>query len=95
VVEDESAAVPVEVEAGGVIFFSYGVAHRTGANQTDRERAGLAFHFLHADHIRGDKNKSDFIRLRGDGATAGVSEYDVDLSNAWAELVNNAVTGGA
>ena len=31
-------------------FFCYGTAHCTRANTTDRERAGMAFHFLHTDY---------------------------------------------
>ena len=46
---DESQAVPVEIKAGGVIFFSYGTPHATGANTTEHERAGVALHFLNAD----------------------------------------------
>lgn len=46
---DETQAVPVEIKAGGVIFFSYGTPHATGANTTETERAGVALHFIHAD----------------------------------------------
>jgi len=38
----EERAVTIELPAGGVLFFAYGVAHCTGANNTDKERAGLA-----------------------------------------------------
>jgi len=43
---DQSQEVLVEVPAGGVAFFNYGVAHSTGPNTTARERAGLALHFM-------------------------------------------------
>ncbi len=43
---DEDLAVPIELEAGGVVFFCFGTPHGTAANNTDRERAGLAYHFL-------------------------------------------------
>ena len=50
----EERAVPIELEAGGVAFFCYGTAHSTRANTTDRERAGMAFHFLHTpSRLRG------------------------------------------
>ena len=42
---DPSQAVPVNVPAGGVVFFNFGVAHCTGDNTTEQERAGAAFHF--------------------------------------------------
>ena len=46
----EERAEPIELEAGGVAFFCYGTAHCTRANTTGRERAGMAFHFLHTDY---------------------------------------------
>jgi phytanoyl-CoA hydroxylase len=46
---DETKAIPVEIKAGGVIFFCYGTPHATGANTTDHERAGVALHFLNSD----------------------------------------------
>ncbi len=94
VVDDESAAVPVEVDAGGVIFFNYGIAHRTGPNRANHTRAGLAFHFLRTDYIRHDKKSEDYIHLRGDDATEGVREYGVNLSGAWTKQVNNAIANG-
>ncbi len=42
---DPSEAVSVEVPAGGVVFFNFGVAHATGTNPTDKPRAGAAFHY--------------------------------------------------
>ena len=42
---DESKAVPIELPAGGVLFFNWGVPHCPKANTTDRPRAGLALHF--------------------------------------------------
>ena len=46
---DETKAIPVEIKAGGAIFFCYGTPHATGANTTDSERAGVALHFIHTD----------------------------------------------
>src|SRR5205823_6961542 len=48
----EEQAVAVELPAGGVVFFCYGTAHATGANRTDRDRAGVAIHFLRADYAQ-------------------------------------------
>ncbi|MBW3623873.1 MAG: phytanoyl-CoA dioxygenase family protein, partial [Armatimonadetes bacterium] len=44
----EERAVPIELPAGGVVFFAYGVAHCTKANTTEKERAGVALHFINA-----------------------------------------------
>src|SRR5262249_21142577 len=46
---DEHEAVSVELPAGGVVFFAYGVAHATGGNPTDADRAGVALHFINGD----------------------------------------------
>lgn len=35
--------------AGGVIFFNFGVLHRTSDNLSDGNRAALVYHFLHTD----------------------------------------------
>ena len=42
---DEDLAVPIEIEAGGVVFFCFGTPHGTTPNTSERERAGLAYHF--------------------------------------------------
>lgn len=46
---DESKAVPVELPAGGVLFFAFSTPHCTRANNTDKARAGVAYHFLRHD----------------------------------------------
>jgi ectoine hydroxylase-related dioxygenase (phytanoyl-CoA dioxygenase family) len=51
---DESKAVTVELKAGGVLFFNFGILHCTRANTTDRERAGLALHFINQDSMSAD-----------------------------------------
>lgn len=91
IVDDESAAVPVEVEAGGVIFFNYGIAHRTGPNLSESERAGLAFHFLRTDYINREQTAWEYIHLRGEQSSHGVSEYGHDLSNAWQQQVDRVL----
>jgi phytanoyl-CoA hydroxylase len=48
---NEEEAVYVEVPAGGVVFFNFGVAHATGPNPTDNPRAGAAFHFATSDLV--------------------------------------------
>lgn len=45
----DDEAVAIELPAGGVLFFNYGIVHCTKANTTDRERAGLALHFFNGD----------------------------------------------
>lgn len=87
----EEKAVTVELPAGGVLFFCYGTAHCTGPNRTDRGRAGVAFHFLHADYAQ--KNLIEEGRdyrpyITGPQATGGMAEYgekidwDVEVKSA-------------
>jgi len=78
----EERALPIELEAGGVAFFCYGTAHCTGANNTDRERAGIAFHFLRTDFI---PTEARFLRthLSGPEATGGEKEYGTKVAGTW------------
>ena len=40
----EGDVVPCATKAGGVVFFSYGIAHSTRDNTSDAERGGIAYH---------------------------------------------------
>jgi phytanoyl-CoA hydroxylase len=87
---DERRAIPIELPAGGVVFFAYGTPHCTRANQTDADRAGLAYHFLNASQLKNAKGTIGTI-LTGPEATGGVKEYGIDLSEAWPEYVRGAL----
>jgi ectoine hydroxylase-related dioxygenase (phytanoyl-CoA dioxygenase family) len=81
---DESKAVPVELPAGGALFFNFGVAHCTKANTTDRERAGLALHFLNAGFIPGERRWPPATPLlSGPDADGGKALWGEDLRGAW------------
>jgi ectoine hydroxylase-related dioxygenase (phytanoyl-CoA dioxygenase family) len=91
---DESKAVPVELPAGGVVFFAYGTPHCTRGNNTDSDRAGLAYHFFHQSQLKpGDSAITIGTILTGPDATGGKKEYGVDLSDAWEQLVEKATQG--
>ncbi len=47
----EADAVPIELPAGGVVFFNLAVPHATGPNATGGQRAGVAWHFLNEAHV--------------------------------------------
>ena len=90
---DEAKAVPVELKAGGALFFCYGTPHCTRGNSTDHDRAGAAFHFL-----RTDANDGAFLRqwgpakpgnphVLGPQASDGVQEYGKRMTNAFAREV--------
>ncbi len=83
---DEGEAIPVEIGAGGAIFFAYGTPHATGANVTDRERAGVALHFLNGDQNGAARAGFEVDKrpwLTGPQATGGLREYGVRVSGTW------------
>jgi len=94
---DEAAAVAVELPAGGVALFGYRTAHATGANATDRPRAGFAMHFANADHAATDGDHLDRAGrpvdytpgtpgrpwINGPSASGGRREYGVDCALHW------------
>lgn len=79
---DESKAVAVEVAAGGVVFFNYGIAHCTRANTTDKDRAGLACHYLHIDNVP-EEQRFNKVHITGPDATGGEAEYGVKVAGTW------------
>lgn len=88
---NEAQAVPIELPAGGVVFFAYGTAHCTRANMTDRERAGVALHFLNGEVIGPDYfNPNERMKhpyLTGPKADGGLAAYGENLTGAWESLV--------
>ena len=92
----EDQAVAIEFPAGGAVFFAYGVAHATGANETNRDRAGAAYHFLNADVIPSKEyfrpeDAQKHPTLSGSNASDGSSEYGVSLAGTWDEEVARVV----
>lgn len=95
---NESKAVPCEIKAGGVIFFAYGTPHCTRGNTTDRDRAGLACHFLHEDFITSEmaaKGRENFPHLSGAKCSGGLKEFGVSVVNTWAQEVDGALAKDA
>jgi len=92
---DETQARPVELKAGGVVFFAYGVPHCTRANRTEKDRAGIAFHFLHADCLKDDLDNA--VRplgtvLNGAECTGGAKEYGVKVEGTWEVEIEKLLT---
>jgi phytanoyl-CoA hydroxylase len=87
---DESRAVPIELPAGGVVFFCYGTPHATGGNATDHERAGVALHFLNGDED-GEANGGFPLGKRpyltGPDATGGEREYGTTIAGTWEDEI--------
>ena len=75
---------------------AYGTAHSTKANTTDRERAGLAFHFLHTACV--DRAKLIGQRrgqpiLVGPEDTGGQAEYGVRVAGTWKREIERVLEG--
>ena len=86
---DEAKAKPIEIKAGGALFFCYGTPHCTRGNGTDRDRAGAAFHFLRTDANNGaflqqwGSAKPGNPHISGPLASDGVQEYGKRMSGAF------------
>ena len=91
---DESKAIAVEVPAGGVIFFNYGVMHCTRANNTDKPRAGMAYHFLRTDAVDESHNGQAFF-VCGKEATGGEKEFGVNVEGTWDNEVEKTLKRNA
>ena len=80
--------------AGGAAFFCYGTAHCTGDNSTDRERAGIAFHFLRTDFAAPglvEPDREARPHLTGPEASGGLREYGVEAAGTWDLEVERAL----
>ncbi len=86
----EDRAVFANLPAGGCAFFCYGIAHATGFNRTDADRAGLAMHFLRGDFAAAELLEADRDCrpwLTGPKATGGEREYGTRVAGTWADEV--------
>ena len=90
----EDQALAIELPAGGVAFFAYGVAHCTLGNNTDKERAGVALHFINgamdADASSGFPS-GERPWLSGDKASGGLNEHGVVVAGTWEQEVEAAL----
>ena len=90
---NEADAELVELDAGGVLFFCYGTPHATGDNATERDRAGLAYHFINVDYVpdgffdQGRTGHHAHPRLTGSQASRGCSEYGENMVVVWERMV--------
>ncbi|MDE2954524.1 MAG: hypothetical protein OXR71_08365, partial [Gemmatimonadota bacterium] len=63
------------------------------ANTTNRERAGLALHFLNTDYIpKNVKATRRYTHLTGPLATGGEKEYGLCVANTWYNEVDRLLT---
>lgn len=90
----EEKSVALEMKPGGVVFFCYGTAHCTRNNLSDRDRAGVALHFIHTDEAQSEFwFKHEHLRpmLRGPLATGGLREYGEQVEGTWETIVDSVL----
>ena len=93
---DESNAVPLQIGAGGALFFCYGTPHATGSNHSSHERAGIALHFLRTDQntqAEGGFAKDKRALLTGPASTGGEAEYGERIAGTWDAQVARVLAG--
>ena len=91
----EEDAVAIELPAGGVAFFAYGVAHCTLANRTNKERAGVALHFINGSMDATAKSGFPLGKrpyLTGEKASGGLNEHGVAVAGTWQNEVAAALS---
>ena len=82
----EERAIPVELPAGGIVFFAYGMPHCTKGNTTEKERAGIALHFLNAEYAHDDlidEERTTRPYLTGPQESGGLKEYGAQVAGTW------------
>lgn len=87
---DPARALPIELPAGGVLFFNYGVVHSTGPNATDGDRAGLALHFVRRDRLVAGGFPDAAQRPLGTACDGGRAVHGEDLRGAWEAMAGSA-----
>jgi ectoine hydroxylase len=83
---DETRKVYAEVNAGGVIFFNFGILHCTRANTTETERAALAYHFI-AQGAEPQNKPKKIVVVSGKENTGGLNEYGQLIAGSWDDEV--------
>jgi ectoine hydroxylase-related dioxygenase (phytanoyl-CoA dioxygenase family) len=85
--EKKDTVLPVVMKAGGALFFNYGIVHCTKGNRTNKERAGLALHFLKSEFRPNAKATApSHPYLSGPHYTKGQAEFGVVMEGRWEKL---------
>ena len=89
---DETRAMPCELKAGGVVFFNHGTPHCTRGNATDKDRAGIAIHFVREDCASLIlKSSGAHPYLTGARASDGTKEFGVCVAGTWRKEVERTL----
>lgn len=70
---DPSRATPVELRAGGMLFFHANTPHQTPPNTSGQRRRALQFHYRRADNPLVPNEEYDRIYAEADGTPASCS----------------------
>ncbi len=108
---DDDTPDVLEVKAGGVIAFCFNVPHGTARNETDTDRAGLAYHFMRTGHVGAwvdeelnphaefplyaAEGKVGAPILSGPAYSHGQQEYDCDMEQVLADEIARLSRAGA
>lgn len=83
----------IELDLGGVCFFNFNIPHRTGSNETNKERAAVAYHFVNETHYRERQfplpEGCEYITpiITGSKNTYGKQEYGQEIGRM--EIIEN------
>lgn len=95
---NEDKAIPCVLPAGGVLFFNYGIAHSTGPNLTNGDRAGLALHVHHVDmplgegQIKSRVSRKDSVSRPLAGGDGGESLFGESQVGRFDDVVRKLAT---
>ncbi|MCB1120599.1 MAG: phytanoyl-CoA dioxygenase family protein [Verrucomicrobiae bacterium] len=67
---DSSPAIPIELKAGGALFFHSNLPHQTPANQSSQRRRALQYHFRSSDNSILSKEAYNKVFKEADGTPA-------------------------
>jgi hypothetical protein len=67
---DRSAAMPIELKAGGILIFHGNLPHQTPRNASDRRRRAVQFHYRRGDNAVIPHEDYDRIFAEADGTPA-------------------------
>ncbi len=81
--EETETIVPAVMDAGGVLFFNFGIAHCTKRNNSDHERAGLALHFISDSLLEQVAGRPDRPYLTGANYSRGLKEFGENMEAVW------------
>jgi phytanoyl-CoA hydroxylase len=78
---NDADSIPIELKAGGVLFFAFNTPHCTRTNDSSNSRAAVAYHFLNTKYYRDrafplpEDTEWKTPIISGPDCTGGIAEY--------------------